>query len=158
MYELDTLDKQILEILQVNGRATHVDIAQQLSVGNTLVRNRIAKMEEVGVISGYQAVINPAMLGIDVMCIVKFMTDQGQNFDDLVTELLQIDEVVEVSNVTGEVDAHIRIWAKDITDLRHILYDKLSALPAHKSTNSTIVLKRWTKPLGLSGLVCHEEK
>lgn len=149
MYKLDDLDKQILDILQRDGRATHVNIAKQLGVGHTRVRDRILRMEEAGVIEGYQAIINPAVLGQGVLCIVQLKTDQRLDFDGLVEQIMQIDEVVEVTNVTGEVDAHIRIWAKDVPHLRDILYDKLSVLPAHRSTNSTIVLKRWTKPLGL---------
>lgn len=149
MYKLDDLDRQILAILQKDGRATHVDIAKRLGVGHTRVRDRIIRMEGAGVIEGYRAVINPAVLGQGVLCIVELKTDQRLDFDKMVDEMLEIDEVVEVANVTGDVDAHIRIWARDIPHLRQILYDKLSILPAHRSTNSTIVLKRWTKPLGL---------
>ena len=150
MFKLDDLDRKILEILQKDGRASHVNIARQLGVGHTRVRDRILRMEEAGVIAGYRAVLNPAVLGQGVLCIVQLQTDQRMDFDKLINEILAIDEVVEVVNVTGEVDAHIRIWARDVPHLREILYDKLSLLPAHRSTNSTIVLKRWTKPLGLS--------
>lgn len=150
MFKLDDLDRKILEILQNDGRASHVNIARQLGVGHTRVRDRILRMEEAGVIAGYRAVLNPAVLGQGVLCIVQLQTDQRMDFDKLINEILAIDEVVEVVNVTGEVDAHIRIWARDVPHLREILYDKLSLLPAHRSTNSTIVLKRWTKPLGLS--------
>jgi len=150
LFKLDDLDRKILEILQNDGRASHVNIARQLGVGHTRVRDRILRMEEAGVIAGYRAVLNPAVLGQGVLCIVQLQTDQRMDFDKLINEILAIDEVVEVVNVTGEVDAHIRIWARDVPHLREILYDKLSLLPAHRSTNSTIVLKRWTKPLGLS--------
>ncbi|MEW5959770.1 MAG: Lrp/AsnC family transcriptional regulator [Chloroflexota bacterium] len=149
MYQLDELDRQILQILQEDGRASHVQIARQVGVGHTRVRDRIIRLEEAGVIEGYRAVINPAALGLDVVCIVQLKTDQQLNFDELVKEILAIDEVVEVTNVTGEVDAHIRIWARDVLHLRDILYGKLSVLPAHQSTNSTIVLKRWAKSFGL---------
>lgn len=152
MYKLDDLDRQILEILQRDGRATHVNIAKQLGVGHTRVRDRVIRMEEAGVIEGYRVVINPAVLGQGVLCIVQLQTDQRLDFDRMIEQILNIDEVVEVANVTGEVDAHIRIWARDVPHLREILYDKLSVLPAHRNTNSTIVLRRWTKPLGLGTL------
>lgn len=150
MFKLDDLDRKILEILQKDGRASHVNIARQLGVGHTRVRDRILRMEDAGVIAGYRAILNPAVLGQGVLCIVQLQTDQRMDFDKLIDEILAIDEVVEVTNVTGEVDAHIRVWARDVPHLREILYDKLSLLPAHRSTSSTIVLKRWTKPLGLS--------
>jgi DNA-binding Lrp family transcriptional regulator len=149
MYELDTLDGQILAILQKDGRTSHVNIARQLGVSHTRVRDRILRMEEAGVIEGYQAVINPVVLGHSVQCIVQMAVDQRMDFEELVGQLLQIDEVVEVTNLTGDVDAQVRVWTRDITHLREILYNKLSTLPAHKSTSSTIVLKQWQKPLGL---------
>ncbi len=149
MCKLDELDRQILEILQVDGRASHVNIARQLGVGHSRVRDRILRMEEAGVIEGYQVLLNPAALGQGILCIVQMEADQRCDFDELVKQLFEIDEVVEVANVTGQVDAHIRIWTRDVAHLRDILYNKLSVLPAHKSTNSTIVLQRWTKPLGL---------
>lgn len=149
MYELDALDKQILIILQKDGRASHVNIARQLGVSHTRVRDRILRMEEAGVIEGYQVVINPVVLGHSAQCIVQMKVDQGMDFEELAGQLLQIDEVVEVTNLTGDVDAQVRVWARDIAHLRDILYNKLSTLPAHKSTSSTIVLKQWSKPLGL---------
>jgi Lrp/AsnC family leucine-responsive transcriptional regulator len=152
LYKLDALDRQILDILQRDGRASHVNIARQLGVGHTRVRDRILRLEEAGVIKGYQAVIDPAVWGQGVLCIVQLKTDQRLDFDNLIAQILEIDEVVEVTNITGEVDAHIRIWARDVPHLRQILYDKLSVLPAHRNTNSTIVLERWTKPLGLGSL------
>jgi Lrp/AsnC family leucine-responsive transcriptional regulator len=149
LYKLDELDKQILDIIQRDGRASHVNIARRLGVGHTRVRDRILRMEEAGVIKGYQAIIDPAVLGQGVQCIVLLKVDQQFDFDELVEQILEIDEVVDVANVTGEVDAHIRVWTRDVAHLRDILYNKLSVLPAHKSTNSTIVLKHWRKPLGL---------
>jgi DNA-binding Lrp family transcriptional regulator len=150
LYNLDVLDQQILEILQGDGRASHVNIAKQVGAGHTRVRDRILRMEEAGVIVGYRAVINPAALGQGIHCMVQLETDQRQDFDEFVQQLLQIEEVVEVANVTGQIDAYIRIWARNVTHLRDILYNKLSALPAHKSTNSAIVLEQWEKPLGLN--------
>ena len=149
IYELDDLDKKILAMLQKDGRASNVSIAKEMKVGHTRVRDRILRMEEAGVIERYRVVINPAALGQGILCIVQLKVDQVFDFGQLLEELLQIDEVVEVANVTGQFDAHIRIWARDVAHLRDILYNKLSALPAHKSTDSTIVLKRWEKPLGL---------
>jgi Lrp/AsnC family transcriptional regulator for asnA, asnC and gidA len=94
MYKLDTLDRQILTILQQDGRASHVNIARQLGVSHTRVRDRVLRMEEAGVIEGYQVVINPAALGQGVMCIVQLEVDQRLDFEEMVAEMLKFDEVV----------------------------------------------------------------
>ena len=95
-YELDELDKQILTILQIDGRASHVSIAKRLEVGHTRVRDRILRMEEAGLIEGYHAIINPLVLGRGILCIVQLKVDQSFDFDVLIEQLLQIEEVVEV--------------------------------------------------------------
>ena len=149
LHKLDELDRQILMILQQDGRASNVSIAKKLRTGHTRIRDRIKRMEDAGIIKGYRAVINPALLGQGILCIVQMKVDQSLDFDQLIKQVLNIPEVVEIVNVTGQFDAHIRVWARDVSHLRDILYNKLSALPAHESTNSTIVLERWDKPLGL---------
>jgi Lrp/AsnC family transcriptional regulator for asnA, asnC and gidA len=149
LYKLDNLDRQILDILQEDGRASHVNIAKRLGVGHTRVRDRIIRMEQAGVIKGYRAVLDPAVLGQGILCIVQLKAKQELDFDEFIDQILEIDEVVDVANLTGDVDAHIRVWARDVPHLRDILYNKLSVLPAHQSTNSTIVLRHWWKPLGL---------
>lgn len=149
MYQLDDLDRQILQMLQQNGRASNVSIAKQLNVGHTRVRDRILRMEEAGVIEGYRVVLNPVSLGQGILCIVQLKVDQGYDFTQFVQQIMEWDEVVEVVNITGDFDAHVRVWARDVAHLREILYNKLSTLPAHKSTSSTLVLRRWEKPLGI---------
>ena len=107
-------------------------------------------MEEAGVIAGYRAEIDPAKLGPGIQCIIQMDANQAADFDRFVENLFQIDEVIEIANVTGQVDAFIRIWARDVDHLREFIYHKLSNQPAHKSTNTTIILKQWHKPLGLN--------
>ncbi len=157
MYKLDNLDRKILEILQEDGRASHVNIAKAVGVGHTRVRDRIIRMEDAGIIKGYQAIIDPTCLGHSVHCIVQLESNQGEDFEDFVQHLLEMEEVVAVNNVTGQADAFIHIWAKDIPHLRDIIYTKLSNHPAHKNTNSSIVLEAWRKPLGLSNSVTHNK-
>jgi Lrp/AsnC family leucine-responsive transcriptional regulator len=106
-------------------------------------------MEEAGVIERYEAIINPAALERGILCIVQLQVNQAFDFNELVKQLLEFDEVVEIANVTGDFDAHIRVLTRDVTHLRDFLYNKLGQLPAHQSTNSSIVLNLWKKPLGI---------
>lgn len=147
MVQLDELDKKILALLQKNGRATHMEIARQLSVGHTRVRDRILRMEEAGVITGYRAVINPQVLGFGIHCVILVEVDQQHDFDTFVADLMKMDEVVEVVNLTGEYDVIVRIWARDLAHLRSVLYNEISTLPAHVRTLSNMVLDHKQKHL-----------
>lgn len=149
MLPLDNLDKKVLALLQKNGRASHTEIARQLKVGHTRVRDRILRMEEAGVITDYRAVINPQVLGYGIHCAILIEVDQRHDFDTFVDDLMAMDEVVEVVNLTGEYDVIVRIWARDIAHLRDVLYNKISALPAHVRTLSNMVLDHRQKHLGI---------
>ena len=150
MFQLDQLDQRILQILQHDGRATHVEIARQLGVGHTRVRDRIHRMEEAGVIAGYTARINPLALGYSIHAIIHVRVDQQEDFDDFANQLMQMNEVVEVFNITGEYDAIVRIWVKDFRHLRDFLYGAISELPAHQHTVSSMVLDNQIKSLTLT--------
>jgi DNA-binding Lrp family transcriptional regulator len=149
MLQIDELDKKILALLQKNGRASHMDMARRLKVGHTRVRDRILRMEESGAITGYRADINPQVLGYGIHCSILIEVDQRHDFDTFVEEVMAMDEVVEVVNLTGEYDIIIRIWARDIAHLRDVLYNKISALPAHVRTLSNMVLDHKQKHLGI---------
>jgi DNA-binding Lrp family transcriptional regulator len=146
MYPLDALDKQILTILQRDGRTTHVEIGRLLNTSHTRIRDRVQRMEKAGVITGYRAVIDPSLLGYAIQCLVHVQVDQQADFEQFVQQLLELDEVVEVVNITGEFDVIVRIWARDFKHLRDFLYNKISAFPAHKQTVSNIILGDWFKP------------
>lgn len=149
MTQLDDLDLKILTLLQKDGRAAHSEIARQLEVGHTRVRDHIIRMEEMGVITGYRVVVDPTVLGYNIQCMIHVEVDQQKDYDLFVEQLLEMEEVVEITNITGEYDCVIRAWFVDTEHLRKFLYEKLSNLPAHQSTISTLVLNRVRRPITL---------
>ncbi len=149
MVNLDDLDLKILSMLQKDGRAAHSEIARQLGVGHTRVRDHVMRMEEMGVIKGYRVIVDPAVLGFSIQCMIHVEVDQQQDYDQFVLQLLEMEEVVEITNITGEYDCIVRCWFVDTDHLRKFLYEKLSALPAHQSTISNLVLNRVRRPITL---------
>ena len=75
MSQLDALDLKILAILQKDGRTTHSEIARQLEVGHTRVRDHVLRMEEMGVITGYRVVVDPSVLGYNIQCMIHVEVD-----------------------------------------------------------------------------------
>lgn len=149
MVELDDLDLDILALLQKDGRAAHSEIARQLEVGHTRVRDHVMRMEDLGVIKGYRVVIDPVVLGYNIQCIIHVEVDQQKDYQEFALQLLEMEEVVEITNLTGQYDCIIRVWLTNTAHLRRFLYEKLSSLPAHKSTVSSIVMDRVRRPLQL---------
>lgn len=63
-FTLDETDYQILEILQSDGRITMKDLAEQISMSSPATGERVRRLEDAGIITGYRAVINPERLGL----------------------------------------------------------------------------------------------
>ena len=67
------MDRQLIDLLRANGRATYAELARQVGLSSPAVHERVAKLEAAGVITGYRAVIDPAAVGLDVTALVGVM-------------------------------------------------------------------------------------
>lgn len=150
MYKLDDIDIKILQVLQTDFRLPLTKLSEQLGIPHGTVRDRIRKMEEAGVIERYAAILNPAKLGFLFNCFVEVTLDQEVENSRAIEALLKIEEVTEIHTLTGDVDAFVRIWARDVEHLRQILYDKFTNIPGMVRTNTIITLGTHAKPLSLS--------
>jgi len=113
---MDDLDKKILAQLQTDSTLSVSDIADRVGLSATPCWRRIRIMEESGVIERRVALLNPEKLNLGVTVFVGVKTSQHtyewlERFARVVAE---IDEVVELYRMSGEVDYLLRIVAPDI--------------------------------------------
>ena len=73
--KLDDIDKKILYELQNSGRESASNIAEKINVSVPTITERIRKLQELGVITGFQAVVDPSAIGLDVMAIITIISD-----------------------------------------------------------------------------------
>jgi Lrp/AsnC family transcriptional regulator for asnA, asnC and gidA len=149
MYNLDDTDIKILQALQVDVRIPLTQVSKQLGVPHGTIRDRIRKMEDAGVIECYATILNPTKLGFVMNCLVQVTLNQEVENSLSIDALLKIEEVTEIQTLTGDVDAFVHIWARDVEHLRQILYDKFTKIPGMLRTNTIMVLDTYTKPLPL---------
>ena len=125
MYKLDKLDRQILSILQKDGRASHVNIAKRLGVGHTRVRDRILRMEEAGVIEGYRAVINPAKRQEVQLDEHKLLITYGDPLGQFESALIKAD-VYPDENIQFITEAeHVHSSSESMYDQFNMLQSRL---------------------------------
>lgn len=114
---LDELDIQIIKHLQQNARASHSDIAAELQVSKGTVRNRILRMEEMGVIRGYNVALNPAYFGYSETAFLKI------GVRDAIAKVVAANifritpRVVEIHITTGEYPILVKVQVRDTADL-----------------------------------------
>lgn len=113
---LDTTDIRILEALQHNGRASYAELARAVSMSPSAVTERVRRLEESGIISGYSAVVSPEALGLGVLAFIRLRYPSGnyKPFHDL---LETTPEIVEAHHVTGEDCFVLKVVARSMRDL-----------------------------------------
>ena len=106
MPDLDRIDRKILEILQRDGRISMTDLAQQIGLSTSPCSERVKRMERVGVITGYQARIQPQALGKTLLVFVEITLSSKSDdvFEKVRAGLLHIPDVQECYLVSGSFD------------------------------------------------------
>ncbi|HUS54622.1 MAG TPA: Lrp/AsnC ligand binding domain-containing protein [Thermohalobaculum sp.] len=138
--EIDQLDMKILRELSVNGRISVTDLAAKIGLSKTPCLARMRRLETQGYILGYRAVIDPAKVGLGHIAFVEVKlsdtTDKALNAFN--TAVRKLAEVEQCHMIAGGFDYLLKVRTGDITAYRHVLGEKISALP-HVAQSSTYV-------------------
>jgi Lrp/AsnC family transcriptional regulator, leucine-responsive regulatory protein len=136
---IDAIDKNILDILQQNGRESNAEIARRVGLAPSAVLERIRKLEEREVIQGYEARLDPRQVGLGLTVFVAVRTSEcGSGVDEALTE---IPEVLEVHDVAGEDCCLIKVRTTDTEALGRLLREKIKLIPKVIDTRTTVVLQ-----------------
>ncbi|HHE72791.1 MAG TPA: Lrp/AsnC family transcriptional regulator [Chloroflexi bacterium] len=147
MRSLDDLDLAILAELERDGRIAVSELARRLGYPNSTIRDRIRKLEEEGVILRYTAVIDPRKLGLGIKAVIKVTRDRNVSLEDSLYKPAELLEVTSVQSLTGEIDELITVYARDVDDLKDIIYNKIGKLPGLSRLSTSIVLDEIDLPL-----------
>jgi len=110
-HQLDRIDRQILRVLQAEGRLTNQALATRVGLSPSACLARVRLLERSGVIEGYHARLDPFSLDIGLILFVE-VTLEGHRTDELErfeSAIAALPEVVEASHVSGEVDYILKI-------------------------------------------------
>ncbi|MER7951815.1 Lrp/AsnC family transcriptional regulator [Streptomyces sp. NPDC096079] len=118
-YTPDATDWRILEALQAEGRASFAELARTVSMSPSAVTERVRRLEEAGVISGYTAVVDQDRLGLPILAFVRLRYPHGnyKPFHDL---LDTTPEVLEAHHVTGDDCFVLKVAARSMKHLEGI--------------------------------------
>jgi len=136
--ELDFINKEILKCLSKDARIPFSELAKQLNVSNSLVHQRIKKMQEAGFIKGYSIDLSPRNMGYESFTFTGVVTKEARYVKSIVEELKKIPAIVECHLVSGKYALLLKIIAKNNEDLREILYEKIHTIEGVGSTDSFI--------------------
>ena len=158
MEKIDTLDKNILEIISNNARIPFKDVAARCGVSRAAIHQRVQRLIEIGVIVGSGYHVNPASLGYNTCTYVGITLEKGSMYKSVVAEFARIPERVECHFTTGPYTMLIKLYAKDNAHLMELLNDKLQEINGVVSTETLISLRQNIKKELPIGDIQHEQK
>lgn len=138
MVELDDLDRRILKELLKNSNRSYRALARCLGVAVTTVINRIQRLEELGVITGYTISVDYEKLGYELTVITEITVSKGKLLE-MEREIAKIPSVCAVYDVTGLTDAMIIAKFRNRRELSKFTKGLLS-MPFIERTNTHVVL------------------
>lgn len=151
MRPLDRTDRLILDILQRDGRIAISELATRVNLSTTPCSERVKRLERDGIITGYYARINPALVDKNLLVFleIKLSAKSGDVFDRVAHDLAQIPEVLECHLISGDFDYLVKARLKEMSAYRRLLGDLLKKLPASASSHSYVVMEEVKETLYL---------
>ena len=146
MEQLDKKDVEILRLLETNCKMTAKEIARKIGSPITTVYAKIKRMEELGIIKHYKAILDSKKLdkGTTAFVLVSFAyrpgsRDKPLSQRDIAKQISAFPEVQEVHIITGDWDILIKIKADHVETLGKLVMDKLRMVEGIEKTLSCIV-------------------
>jgi Lrp/AsnC family leucine-responsive transcriptional regulator len=137
---MDAIDHALVQLLQENGRATQLELARQVKLSQPATAERIRKLEEQGVITGYTATVDAAALGKDVTAFIGLSIEHPKYFESFAKKVLALDEVLECHRVAGNDSYLLKVKTANTLSLDALLVETLRTIAGVTRTHTTIVL------------------
>ena len=138
---LDSTDRAILALLQQNARMSNAEIGRRIDLATSAVHQRIRKLEEQGIILGYECRVEPRAAGCGLAAFVMIQTGEGARSATITDRLGAIPQVLEVHRVVGEDCFFVKVRVGDPDELAALLDDTIQVIPGVSGTRTTIVLQ-----------------
>ncbi len=141
-FDIDSIDRQILRILQENARISNSALAEAVGLSPNPLAARLKKLEGRGVILGYTARVDPEAVGRGTLAFVavKQLDHQTEAHHRFLQAVAEIPEVIEVHHVAGEEDFLLKVAVRDMRAYEHFLLERLARLPGLDRVRTTFVL------------------
>lgn len=151
MKNLSKIDKNILRLLQKNGRVSYAELSRQVGLSTTPCMERVKRLEKQGVIKGYTAVIDPSYLSAGLVVFVQIrLARKAQGiFSEFREAAIKLEEVQECYLVSGNFDYLIKARVADMPAYRHFLGETLLTLPDVQESTSYVVMEEVKETLSV---------
>jgi Lrp/AsnC family transcriptional regulator for asnA, asnC and gidA len=139
-YEIDKLDREILNILIKDAKIPFTEIAERLIVSPGTIHVRMKRMEKLGIVRGATLVLDPSRIGYDLTAFIGIYLIKGSAYNEVIREIDKIPEIVEAHYTTGEYSIFAKIICRNTEHLRVIINEKIQSINGIMRTETIISL------------------
>lgn len=138
-YKFDNIDLMLLRILQARGRTKRIVLAEEVKLSIPSVSERLRKLEESGIIRGYQAVVEPRKVGLEVTAFIFLTSESSKLYPKIIDHTKDKEEILECHAITGEGSHLLKVRTQSTATLETLLAE-IQSWPGVVSTNTHVVL------------------
>jgi Lrp/AsnC family leucine-responsive transcriptional regulator len=140
---VDTIDRQLVDLLRANARLSYAELARQVGLSAPSVHERVGKLEAIGVIRGYRADVTPEMVGLGVTALIGVAQQAGTEVDDVVAALRALPEIESCYFLAGEESFLLKARVGTMAELEQLIV-RLSRTHGVARTRTTVALStKW---------------
>jgi Lrp/AsnC family leucine-responsive transcriptional regulator len=137
---INPIDYKLIELLQKNARMTQSEMAAAVGLSQPAVAERMRKLEQEGVITGYVARIDGRKLGKDITAFIGVGIEHPKHNGRFAKKILEIPDVLECHHVTGADSYLLKVVTENTESLDRLISESLRIIPGVTRTHTTIVM------------------
>ncbi|MEK3700919.1 Lrp/AsnC family transcriptional regulator [Paenibacillus sp. FSL R10-2199] len=137
---MDSLDYKIISAIMNNGRITWSELAGLLGLSSPATADRVRRLEEQGVITGYTALIDAESAGYGLAALIAVSLERPEHRQGFIELVMKLPEVQECHHTAGDDDYVLKLRCRGTRDLDRIISEEIKGLPGIVRTRTTIIL------------------
>ncbi len=145
---MDAVDRQLIQALRDNGRASYAELGRLVGLSGPSVTDRINRLEQAGVITGYRATVAPAALGLGATALIGIQLSDAADHEDVAVRMRDLEEIEDCWFIAGDDSFMLKVRVADVDGLENTIR-RLSGLRGVARTRTTVVLStKWESRVG----------
>lgn len=143
--KLDRYDRNILTLLQEDGRLSNLELADRIGLSASACLRRVRALEESGLIAGYRAVLDAQKLGLNLYALLHISMDRHtpERFARFEEQVAAIPQVLECLLITGQAaDYQLKVIVADMDAYQDLLLNKITRIEGVTGVHTSFVLRR----------------
>ncbi len=142
-FQLDETDFKLINILEADAKLNTKEMAQKVGLTNTPVYERIKRLERLGIIKRYSAIIDRKKLGIEltVLCNVQLKSHAAEFLETFEEAIVKLPEIVSCFHIAGNFDYLLKVEVTDMDAYSQFIKEKLARVPHIATVQSSFVMR-----------------